>query len=189
MIMVESFLPAAVVRALGWTLVHSLWQGFLVCLLLLLAGALLPGTDARLRYRAGGLALLAILAMAVATFTRYYLAGPVPAEHAPAAIQPLSAALPAAAGAHSGASGATFLLEPYFGAMVWLWLAGLLVLSLRLAGGLACNRRLRRAATRELDQQWQRRLQAFARVLGVSRPVRLLVSARAAVPMAMTRQL
>ncbi|HKY06314.1 MAG TPA: M56 family metallopeptidase [Blastocatellia bacterium] len=66
--------------------------------------------------------------------------------------------------------------------MVALWLAGVLVLSLRFAGGLAVAHRLKRIETSPVVQLWQEKLSTLSRQLRISRPVRLCASALVEVP-------
>src|SRR5579863_2158934 len=59
--------------AIGWTLLHSLWQGALVALLL--AAALSRVRSARIRYAAACFAMLVILAGFAVTLVRIFDAG------------------------------------------------------------------------------------------------------------------
>ena len=61
--------------ALGWTLLHFLWQGALIAGLLGGALALLGHAGSRVRYAASGAAMLLMLACAVATFLELRFAG------------------------------------------------------------------------------------------------------------------
>jgi hypothetical protein len=56
------------VEALGWTLVHFLWQGALVALALALARVALKRRTANIRYLASCAAMLLMLALPVITF-------------------------------------------------------------------------------------------------------------------------
>src|SRR6478736_1696736 len=60
--------PSAFVEPLGWALLHFLWQG--AALALLLAGFLrfTRRSAPQIRYAASGLALILMLGMAIATF-------------------------------------------------------------------------------------------------------------------------
>lgn len=70
-------------------------------------------------------------------------------------------------------------------AMPWLlalWFLGVLLLSLRFAGGLVTAQRLRRVETSPTVQFWQEKLRDLCSRLRVSRPVRLCESALVEVP-------
>ena len=73
----EQFVSPALTRALGWTLLHSLWQGALVAAVLAGALLLLRRQRAELRYAASAGALALIVALAGLTFGLYFNASPV----------------------------------------------------------------------------------------------------------------
>ncbi|GGG32156.1 M56 family metallopeptidase [Hymenobacter glacieicola] len=206
----EQLLPPALVRALGWTLVHSLWQGAVVALALAGLLLLLRQHSAEVRYRTATLGLLVLLLLAGVTFGRYYTAAtPAPDaavagdmagdEAALSADGLVSAATTAPQAAEVGGTGAASAVVlttgvprglqvwlTYFDqnipALVALWLLGLLAMTLRLLGGLAYVQRLRRYRVQPLGQEWQERLAALASRAGLQQPVELLESALVRVP-------
>ena len=189
----------ALVRSLGFALLHSLWQGGVLALLLAGVLPLLRRRRAEVRYAVAAGALASLLLSVGLTFASYYRAapsaGPVVAAQvvaaqlaAPATWQP-AAPVPAVTTpvASPAAPAAWFLkaqvLEAYLPLVVGAWLLGLLLMSGRLAGGLWYAGRLRRASTQALGAEWQQRLAGLARRAGVRRPVALLESVRVASPL------
>ena len=71
----ENFVSPALMRALGWTLLHSLWQGALVAAVLAGALLLLRRQCAEVRYVASAGALVVVVALAGITFGLYFSAG------------------------------------------------------------------------------------------------------------------
>ncbi|HEX8505826.1 MAG TPA: M56 family metallopeptidase, partial [Hymenobacter sp.] len=71
----ENFFSPALTRALGWTLLHSLWQGALVAAVLAGALLLLRRQRAEVRYVASAGALGLVVALAGITFGMYFTAG------------------------------------------------------------------------------------------------------------------
>ena len=71
----EHFVSPTLVRALGWTLLHSLWQGALVAAMLAGALLLLRRQRAEVRYAASAGALGLIAALAGLTFGLYFGTG------------------------------------------------------------------------------------------------------------------
>ncbi len=59
---------SSIVEALGWTLVHSLWQGFACAILLATALYVARQKSASIRYLLSAAALAIIFACAIATF-------------------------------------------------------------------------------------------------------------------------
>ncbi|MBT2557281.1 M48 family metalloprotease [Hymenobacter sp. ISL-91] len=193
----EQLLPPALVRALGWTLLHSLWQGAVVALALAGLLLLLRRHSAQVRYRTAAAALVTLLLLCGLTFGRYYYQAPPAGQQTAAAVlQPAAtqsaagtviAAAPAAQLAGSPAApGWLDSWQTYFNAnlplLVTVWLMGLLVMLLRLLGSLAYVQRLRRYRVQPLAPEWQQRLAALADRAGLKQRVELLESALVKVP-------
>ncbi|SDX91592.1 M56 family metallopeptidase [Hymenobacter psychrophilus] len=192
----EQLLPPALVRALGWTLLHSLWQGAVVALALAGLLLLLRRHSAQVRYRTTAAALVTLLLLCGLTFGRHYYqappAGPatiaiVPPTEAGTALAAVVAAAPAARLAgNPAAPGWLSSWQTYFDAnlplLVTVWLMGLLVMMLRLLGSLAYVQRLRRYRVQPLAAEWQQRLAALADRAGLKQRVELLESALVKVP-------
>ncbi|QKG56172.1 M56 family metallopeptidase [Hymenobacter sp. BRD128] len=191
----------ALVRALGYALLHSVWQGGVLALLLAGVLPLLRRQRAEVRYAASAGALASLVLVVSLTFGFYYQSSPVPvvagvevaspALTTVAAPASLAAALTepvATASAMAPGTPLTLLranahrLEAYLPLVVIAWLVGLVLMSGRLAGGLLYASRLRRAGTQALGAEWQQRLATLASRAGVRRPVALLESARVAGP-------
>ena len=190
----EQLLPPALVRALGWTLLHSLWQGAVVALALVGLLLLLRGHSARVRYATAAAALSLLLLLSLATFVRYYQAA-APAEvvqvGAYAEVVTESEIMPADAVvapattvvAPTGLQRALDYFDQNLPIIVLAWLLGLLAMTLRLLGGLAYVQRLRHYRVQPLGAEWQARLRALSERAGVRRSVALLESARVRVPL------
>jgi beta-lactamase regulating signal transducer with metallopeptidase domain len=181
----------SVLPALGEALLHFIWQGALVALLLAFALRSLRRQSANARYLAACGALLLMVALPAWTLWRS-LADP-PAAAAPAQGMPAAAA-PRAPGLYGLAlplpavpSEALWTSrELRERAAPWLalaWLAGVLILSLRFCGGWLLVRRLQRIGTRAVPPHWRETAARLAREAGIRRPVRVLESSLAQVPM------
>ncbi len=72
----EQFVSSALTRALGWTLLHSLWQGALVAAVLAGALLLLRRQRAEVRYAASAGALGVVVVLAGITFGLYFNSSP-----------------------------------------------------------------------------------------------------------------
>ena len=182
-----------VVAALGWTLIHFLWQGAIAALLLAIFKAALKNHTANLRYLASCAAMLVMLALPLVTFvsvssgsagTQFATPGPAPGiaslKSKPGAGSPLAGEL-----IQATAPASKNLREVFSEFAPWLaslWLAGVVVLSLRMLGGWFYARRLNRHATGLLRDEWQQRFAELCRKIRVLRPVRILESALVQVP-------
>ena len=186
-------------HALGWALVHFLWQGAALAIVLGVALALIRPTAARTRYTFAIVTLVAMLVVPVATTLRLYEPTVVssPATTAPSfevnASPSLRAAgagvksLPSLTAASQSKSAGRFTLlrdrlEPVLPWLVVTWMLGVLILSVRLAYGWIAARRLRTRGTRDVSAALQNVLARLAARLRVNRPVRLLESLLVEVP-------
>lgn len=177
-------------EALGWTLLHFLWQGTAIALLYRLADLALARRSANTRYL---LALTALLSMAATSLiTLAYEEAQIdwPASHVAGAVhtvistaQPLEPAFTPAA-ALAPLSHSTHFIPEHL--MPWLdsiWLAGVLLLSLRALGGWWLVRRM---GLRTLDlppHTLRLRLDVLRRSMGIGRFVELRLSRRLASPL------
>ncbi len=174
------------VDSLGWTLIHFLWQGTVVALLLAAADHVLARATARVRYTVACAALLTMLMLVAGTFA-VLRAGGTMAGSAPLAVSsagivaaPLVSALAVERFAPFTATDAT---TAYLPALVTVWLIGVCLLALRSAGGWMVARHLAVRRAWPVAGEWQARVARMAARLAVSRPVRLCESALADVPM------
>jgi len=156
------------IDALGWTLVHFLWQGALIAALLQLFLVSGRKSSVQVRYLARCLALAAMAIAPVVTFV--LLRGDSPLRSA--ATPAWSVAAPAATLAQRGL--------PW---VVALWSLGAVFLSLRLfLGFLRVQRLQRHGSGGELPERWQRSFERLAEALGVRAVARVVDSAVLAAP-------
>src|SRR6266699_4529916 len=182
-----------VTQALGWALLHSVWQCTLAAGALASLLAIVPVRAARTRYALAVTTLILMLAVPVATAVRLRAAGPLAgAVIAPAPGASLGATLPPAgtepaipAAGRPGPSLAMRVradLEPALPWIVVAWLAGVVILSIRLASGWLVTRRLSSVGTRPVPPACREALARLVVRLRVTRPVRVLKSAVVQVP-------
>src|SRR5437867_1999202 len=192
-------------HALGWALVHFLWQGAALAILLGIALTVTPATASRTRYALSLLALCAMLALPVATGVRLVSREPLALTPAASSSQSVATTKPARAKHESPAppaprrhtlatsisqssSGVTAIgqlrdiLEPALGWLVVVWVLGVLALSVRLGHGWMAARRLRSEGIRDACAALQQVLGRLMARLRVSRPVRLVESLVMEVP-------
>lgn len=176
------------VERLGWTLVHFLWQGLAIALLYTVADRVM----ARRRSPNGRylLACAALVAMLAAPITTWEFMGP-PAARPDAAYRihgvPPAPSTTSTAGAATLPDSVRAIVPevqpaPFLAWVVVVWLAGAAALWVRLAGGWVVAARMRSMLVRRAPPEWQRTLQSLGAQIGLSRPVRLLVSALVQIP-------
>lgn len=159
---------------LGWTLVHSLWQGVALALILTAALRLGRRADARVRY---GLACVGLF-----FFT---LCPPITFALLSRASEPLSAEIPnagpvsgmLAAGRHDFPGNSQALLA----GVVALWICGSLLFSARLVGGWSRLEKLRRSGW-EAEERLYGRTRVLIALLDLHVPISVRLTGRVGSP-------
>lgn len=202
---IETLLSQPFMQALGWALIHFLWQGALVAILFAGLRSFLREHAASVRYAVacGALLLLLLLPLLTVSLIGFSSTATTTAPHVQRSAVQLAAppsklldlsdtqdsaaiekndneALPPASApsGHRALNGFSALL-PW---LVCAWLLGALLLSLKFIGGWTIARRLGRRQTSVAARRWQQSLARLSRQLRLSRPVRLCESALVEVP-------
>ncbi len=200
----ESLFAQPIFQALGWALIHFLWQGALVALLYASVREVLQRQTSHVRYAVACGALLLMLAAPIVT--TLVIKRTIPAAHEP---EPAVAAAATTWEANTAAREVP-MVEPekvtwtavaateqpsvqqtqvarqrLSNLMPWLvsiWLVGVLLLSIRVFGGWILAQRLKNRQTSPASERWQRTVDRLASRLQVGRAVRLCESLVAEVP-------
>jgi GWxTD domain-containing protein len=179
MSLLEIWVHNSAAAALGWTLAHSLWEGALVALTLAAAVGVLCGS--RARYAAACAAMLALLSGFCVTY-RICLAQ----QRIESGIGQVAALRSAPPGLADGPIAvnlaARFRASEYLPWLAPFWIAGVLFFQLRGVAGWVAARGLRRSGVCAAPLFWQERIEHLAVRVRLSRPVTLLESCVADVP-------
>ncbi|HEX3570589.1 MAG TPA: TonB family protein [Acidobacteriaceae bacterium] len=181
---VQGPLTHALTHALGWTLVHFLWQGALVAVVLWCVLALMAESSADARYAASCVGLLAMVVCPALTFVRLASLESKATLAQAGAVDGGSVAVFVGAGGGSGSWSAalTIALDHMIPFLMLAWCAGVLFFACRLAAGIAAAQRCKLQDTGEVSA-WLREVFDTLRVrLGLHRAARLVESAKVHVP-------
>ena len=181
--------------AVGWAVVHSLWQGFLiggVVLLLLHAHRTRP---ASMRHATAFLGLLTMLVAFATTTTLLLVDGSEMSSRVTASTLTTDSLemntsttgttrLDRAAAGTAPVIGATERALSWIpGVITWAWLAGVGLMTVRLFGQWCWSRRLRHRGTEPADAAWAAIFESLKARCGIGERVRLLVSRAVDSPM------
>jgi beta-lactamase regulating signal transducer with metallopeptidase domain len=188
----DILLTDAAVKAVCWTLVHSVWQGLLAAFF---AGAIILTTRksaAVLRYNLLAADLVIFLAVAAATFSYELRQGGAVGSAEPArtvVVDGLQAGERAVIHAHYATATVPAMLESagrflneHAGVVVMVWMVCLLVQLLRMTGGVYRIHRLRRQRVFLPPAFWKDRLFVLMGRLGMEKKVELLQSGSVTMP-------
>jgi beta-lactamase regulating signal transducer with metallopeptidase domain len=183
----ETFLTGPLAGAIGWALLHLLWQGVLVAAILAAALALLQRQSANARYIASCGALVLLVVLGVATTYRAY----EPASNVGTGFSPSGGLKPAAtleADVTETPAAPNLLLSfvsyanGHLAQIVAIWLCGVFFLSARLIVGWIGAHRLTTRRAQPAADRWERSLYRISVTLHLRRSIRLLESAAVEVP-------
>lgn len=170
-------------QAVGWALVHFLWQGTLVAFGLAAGLSLLRSRSASVRYTASVAALALLLVLPVATALQSYPdSSPVSSAPSVTSVPAAPVSQPAAAEILPSAPTIRERLQPYLPSLLSVWLAGVVLLSVWHLGGWMQARRLTRIGTRPVEERWELILLRLRGRLGIDRAVEILESSAVPVP-------
>lgn len=191
-----TLLSGPVAQAIGWALLHLLWQGVLVAAILAATLALMKNQKANLRYLASCGALVTLLVLLVATAVRAYdptsastAAGSFPSTvsmHAATLLDTTADLAPVTAKETLTTAQlfarAVATAAPHLPTIVMIWAIGVLLLSVRLLFGWIRAHELARRNATPAGREWQRAAARLSEALRLRRGVELLESAAVEVP-------
>lgn len=198
--LLTSLYASPLIHSLGWALLHSLWQGTLIALLialLLRAFPGKPGSVSQLRYLlacTGLLSLAAVTTLTCVYYLRTYEGLPIhstsiliPEAQTSTSLMPDAVAPPllnpVESVASTAAPGLMAAVDPYLPWIVLAWWVGLLCVSCRLFAGWMTARRLRHHLVTPAPSAVLESVSTLCQTMRISRAVRVLESGLAVTPM------
>ncbi|HSI77270.1 MAG TPA: M56 family metallopeptidase [Lunatimonas sp.] len=184
---IEWLLPTEFRTALGWMIIHSLWQIALVGFLLWISQRLFASKAMIFHHRIGLIGLIVIVVSAAATF---WVSIPTPSPNAY-----LSTNLPAQALAELDPSGAPSLiastltetlmgkLETTIPILVKVWFFGAVLFLIRFGTSLSDIRGLKNKPKLDADPKWVLLMQGHIQKMGIKSPVGLFRSIHIDLPL------
>lgn len=192
---VETVLSGPEAQAIGWALLHFVWQGALIGVLTSIILTLLRQSAADVRYVVSTVALSLMFTMPVVTGTQLWRAVPDRFDVPLAATLQIDAVRtahdggpavvsadrrPAAAWPGPGKRSSGF--ASWLPVLVMGWLCGVVALTVRLMSGWVWVRRMKSHGTFPATESWQLIAARLSRRLHIARPVELLQSTLVDVP-------
>ncbi|RJP60662.1 MAG: hypothetical protein C4543_04910 [Ignavibacteriales bacterium] len=185
-------IPNNFINAFGWMMLHSIWQGALVAIILSIVFLFLNNKSAQLRYLVAVGAILFFTAMTIRTFVDYYNNPTQKIEQnnlvQSNAEEPqiLNSSISTFENEESIYSQILFATQLYFNQhlpiIVALYLMGVLFFSLKLMGGFLYSQRIKHHRTNEPDENLTNIVNRFGKQIKIKQKVKLLESALVKVP-------
>ncbi|NIG57723.1 M56 family metallopeptidase [Chitinophaga sp. Cy-1792] len=177
------------VRAFGWTILHSAWQALFVYACLRVVLAIWPMASAKIKYNLATVSLMSIFTWFIITLLQQLHA----IESAREAMEAAAAHLQLAPNFADQPVETIYKsqdqlkwvipgVENWFPVLVALYAVGFCVMTIKLISDLAQLQQIRTHKTESIDPAWEARLQQLAATLRIPRKVQLLVSGYIQVP-------
>ncbi len=191
---INQVFDSSVISALGWAIVHSIWQGAAVAILLGAALLFLSHKSARLRYLLAVGALLILTAFSVKTFIYYQSEYSDDAanefnfitlsfeNNTDSEIQSSGSEIKEISTLSEFFSEFKSYFDKHLHLVVSIYLIGLLFLMLKLMGGLILTIRLRNSGVSNPEPHFQNSVFKIAERLGIKRNIELLESKLVSIP-------
>jgi beta-lactamase regulating signal transducer with metallopeptidase domain len=183
-------LSTHVLYSLGYTLLHTIWQGGFLAALTAVLLLVFHRQKAALRYTISSLAMVALVLSALGTFAYYYYSGTksttlvhastVQVTHFAANV---SINTIATTSIKSIWGTATYFVEGNLNLLLTLWSLGMVIMAIRFAGGLVYVQRLRTAGVTALGSRWQNQVAYLTRKAGYTGMVEVRASANVTTPL------
>ncbi len=186
----------SLVHTLGWTLLHSLWQGLVIFIVYRTIIMLIHPSHIRSRYILSVAALSLIPLSAVITFAVLY-----PGQYVPSAVSsPVSQTdpitrtasalfisytgdlIPGQLSIRTWYSSLLAFLNGHMDVIATGWIAGILFFLIRTTGGYYCAHRMRYRHVLDVGHNWEKRLEELRKRMGIRCNVRLAESLKTSVP-------
>ncbi|HKK77542.1 MAG TPA: M56 family metallopeptidase [Saprospiraceae bacterium] len=189
--MIDNLMNNAVITALGWTLVHSLWIALVFAGITRLFFTKVDAKRALLRYRISLGSMVGLLVLTIGIFVHYYTSfeapevalGPeISMQTNETVFLDWEQVAPTESASPWSWSQVALQLEHYFPILVLLWLLGATFMGVRLAGSWWYLHRMGTQGLQTPDEEWTRLFNHLCTKMGVRRPVRLYWSERVQEP-------
>lgn len=180
------------IKSIGWTLLHSLWQGAVIFAVLVVLLAIFRNKSPQLRYMLSCVSLLILTGWMGFTFISYLPDPDLPLtggenleihEFNNTPVKESTSFSFTVDWRQNMRHKLETFVHLYARQLVWIWLLGAFIFAARWLGGLYFTYRLRSVQTLEIAPEWQDKARRLAKKLGVRRPLSLLESAKVDVPL------
>lgn len=178
------FLSSPVTDALGWTLLHAIWQGFALVFPTAIILYFLRHQASVLRYRISVLTLVSQLLVSAATFVWYYEPVVVkqPAVSRPIAHYAMQIKWQTVSQNLPWHQQTRQFLEDHLSQFVFIYLIGVVLFGLRLAGGWVYLQQLSKTATLPTVTNWTSITDRLRAALSIKAVIQVRESSRIVVP-------
>jgi beta-lactamase regulating signal transducer with metallopeptidase domain len=180
--LISEILSEQLVYALGWTIIHSLWQSSLIVFGYFLYTIFSNKDSAGQRYTLGILTLAILIGTTAITFWRA-LNSFSPGTVATAIGHIKSDVMTQASSSPSLLSWIQTFINQHMFVIVGFWFLGVLFLVFHFMGDCFCNFRIKNYSSRAVSGIWEKRLTELCKKMNLKKMVQIRESIRSCTPM------
>ncbi len=192
---IQSIFSPEITEALGWTIVHSIWQGTVLLIMLLILLSVLKKYSSQVRYFISFTILVIMLGWSFSTFVKSY-------QYAkekqlvkyellknPGYIKNIVVQNTNETNIINSSEFNIKIIkirawfQRNFPLFLSVWLVGIALFTVRLLGGLAYTRRLKALQLLPFEEKWIKKLMDFSRYLGINKVIKAYQSPHTKTPL------
>ncbi|MEL7118549.1 MAG: M56 family metallopeptidase [Bacteroidota bacterium] len=179
----EKITSEAVFHAIGWTIIHSLWQGILVALIAHLIIGKSKDKSSSWKYNVANMGILIVFALAIATFWEYFKAFTRYVENSREMVYSFSDNYMVIVTQFPEKQGLDKLsmidwVNDHTSLIVWTWMIGVLIFSIRLFGGLWYLQQLKQTSITLWNEKWEKPFKEMTAMLDLAYSIQLKAIAK-----------
>jgi len=178
--LINNLISEDLVQAIGWTIVHSLWQAAFVALIMSAYLNLYQKEKSIVRYRIALSSLYIMLGLSIITFCTYYFNADM---HSPQITRSSVAINISAMSGFHYIQNCTLGLVHHFDFITTMWITGMVVFALKFVGGYALIKRYEFSGQEIYDSKVHIILNDLLNKMNLKKPIRILESAKVHTPM------
>lgn len=182
MIPINELISERLINALGWTIIHSLWQISFIALGYYLLTSFFNKERSQSRYNLGILSLIALLGTTGITFWRVY-SSYIPNSLAPNIVQLKDGMAQQAGSSSSLISVIQGFISQHMPFIVGLWFLGVMILVFQFIKDYVYNLRISNYPSRKIPEKWEKRLSNLCRKMNLNKIVKIKETVRIHTPM------
>ena len=190
---INYILPEKIIYSLGWTIIHSLWEGALIALLLFAFITLVkssPAVKAKVSVIALGIMIISFFVTFSVELSSFdnanMITGNTINSNSSSAVNENNKVInipdKGSFSAFQIINRAENFLTENIPALSLIWFAGFMIFTTRLFGGLYLTKKLKYSGTSIASAKWQNKVNSFKCKLKISKPVRILESITVNIP-------
>lgn len=175
-----SLFDTEISKTIGLTIIHSLWQGVVIGLILMLCLQLIRKKSAKLKYLLGTSGMFLLLLVSIVTFMVLLPDQGVESSKSNLILSNISAE---SGNIYTSSEVYITNLNTYLPFVVIVWFLGIVLFSAKLTGAYFYTIRIKKRSVRNVSDTWRVRFEILRLKLHVSKSVKFLQSAYVSVPM------